>query len=70
VAGVVVQPEEAAITASETAQLIAVTRDAAGNELTDREVSWSSSNIDVASQDRPNFDPLGNDRFERLVAAK
>jgi hypothetical protein len=49
VASVVVQPEEAAIAASETAQLIAVTRDAAGNELSDREVSWSSSNTDVAS---------------------
>jgi hypothetical protein len=49
VASVVVQPDAAGLTASETAQLVAVVLDAAGNALTDREVSWSSSNSDVAS---------------------
>jgi hypothetical protein len=49
VASVVVSPDAATITLSETVSLAAATLDAAGNELTDREVSWSSSNPDVAS---------------------
>jgi hypothetical protein len=49
VASVVVEPAEAGLAPSETVQLAAVALDAEGNELTDRELSWSSSNPGVAT---------------------
>jgi hypothetical protein len=49
VASVIVNPNAATLTLSGTVSLTAVTLDATGNELIDREVSWSSSNPGVAS---------------------
>jgi hypothetical protein len=48
VASVRVQPDVAGITPSETVQLTALTLDAAGNLLSDRAVTWASSNFTVA----------------------
>ena len=48
VAQVVVSPDAATIIPSETVSLSATSLDAAGIALTDREVSWSSSNPSVA----------------------
>jgi uncharacterized protein YjdB len=49
VASVVVQPDAGSISPSDTLRLSAVTQDAAGNPLADREVSWASSNSAVAT---------------------
>ncbi len=49
VASVIVDPNVANLTLSGTVSLAAVALDATGNELIDREVSWSSSNPGVAS---------------------
>jgi hypothetical protein len=49
VASVVVEPDAAALASTETVQLVAATLDAAGNTLTDRQVTWSSDNTGVAA---------------------
>ncbi|HET9634718.1 MAG TPA: Ig-like domain-containing protein [Gemmatimonadaceae bacterium] len=49
VATVTVSPSSTTLTVGNTAQLTATTRDANGNTLTGRVVSWSSSNSAVAS---------------------
>jgi uncharacterized protein YjdB len=49
VASVAVTPAAATITGGSNLQLSAVTRDAAGNTLTGRVVTWSSSNTSVAT---------------------
>ncbi|HJR16399.1 MAG TPA: Ig-like domain-containing protein [Gemmatimonadales bacterium] len=49
VASVIVDPSAATLTLSATVSLAVMVLDATGNELVDREVSWSSSNPGVAS---------------------
>jgi hypothetical protein len=49
VASVTVTPGSASIASGNTVQLSAVTRDASGNVLTGRSVSWASSNTAVAT---------------------
>ena len=49
VAAVTVSPASASILVSATAQLAVVTKDAAGNTLTGRTVSWATSNSAVAT---------------------
>ncbi len=51
VASVTVSPAQITVEVGSTAQLTAQTRDAAGNVLTGRTVSWSSSNASVATVD-------------------
>jgi len=49
VASVTVSPASGSVTVGATVQLAAVTKDAAGNVLTGRTVTWSSSNTSVAT---------------------
>jgi hypothetical protein len=49
VASVTVTPASASLTAGQTVQLAAVTKDSAGNVLTGRTVSWATSNSGVAT---------------------
>src|SRR5439155_26054686 len=49
VASVTVSPATAAVTVGGTAQLSATLRDAGGNVLTGRVVTWSSSNAPMAT---------------------
>jgi len=49
VASVTVSPAAVSLTVGQTMQLAAVTKDAAGNVLTGRTVTWSSSNTSVAT---------------------
>jgi len=49
VASVAVSPASPSIAVGQTVQLAAVTKDAAGNVLTGRTVTWSSSNTSVAT---------------------
>jgi hypothetical protein len=49
VARVSVTPESATLEAGESTQLTATLRDAEGNELTDRDVAWATSDADVAT---------------------
>lgn len=51
VASVEVIPSQATVAAGSTVSLSAITRDADGNELSDRVVSWSSSTTSVATVD-------------------
>ena len=51
VASVEVTPADLELEAGETATLTAVLRDAAGNELTGREITWASSATQVATVD-------------------
>lgn len=51
VSSVEVTPSQATTTLGGTVRMSAITRDGDGNELTDRIVSWSSSNASVASVD-------------------
>ena len=48
VASVEIAPSSASISVGENVQLTATTRDAAGGVLTDRPVTWTSSQVDVA----------------------
>ena len=49
VASVTVSPAAASVTAGQTVQLAAVTRDSAGNVLTGRTVTWTTTNSGVAT---------------------
>ena len=49
VASVTVSPAAASLTAGQTVQLAAVTRDSAGNVLTGRTVTWTTTNSGVAT---------------------
>ncbi|HTT28255.1 MAG TPA: Ig-like domain-containing protein [Solirubrobacteraceae bacterium] len=49
VASVTIAPSTANVTVGQTAQLTATTRDASGNVLTGRVITWSTSNAGVAS---------------------
>src|SRR5205823_6659512 len=49
VASVTVSPAAASVTAGQTVQLAAVTRDSAGNVLTGRTVTWTATNSGVAT---------------------
>src|SRR6266487_3552820 len=49
VASVTVSPAAASLTAGQTVQLAAVTRDSAGNVLTGRTVTWTTTNNGVAT---------------------
>ena len=49
VASVTVTPSTASVSEGSTVQLVAVPRDAAGNALTGRTVTWSSSNTGVTT---------------------
>src|SRR6184192_214357 len=49
VASVTVSPAAASLTAGQTVQLAAVTRDSAGNVLTGRTVTWTTANSGVAT---------------------
>src|SRR5690348_4558368 len=49
VASVTVTPASANLAAGQTVTLVAIARDAQGNPLTDRSISWSSSNTAVAT---------------------
>lgn len=51
VTSVDVTPQTAQLTAGQTAKLNATPRDASGNALTGRSISWSSSNTSIASVD-------------------
>ncbi|MFP4597253.1 MAG: Ig-like domain-containing protein [Persicimonas sp.] len=64
VAKVSVSPGSLSLEAQETAQLTATLEDAAGNELTDRSVSWDSEDRDIA---RVDADGLVTARGEGVV---
>lgn len=49
VANVVVSPSSGSVQVAQTLQLVATARDAAGNVLTDRPITWSSGNPSIAS---------------------
>ena len=51
VATVTVSPDSAAVVQGQTAQFTATTKDALGNTLTGRTITWSSSNTSVATVD-------------------